>query len=69
MKVNVILKNGIEKTLDDVRVIKPLVNENKIIIVYKDICKFQYIDDKPKLQSVKWYIDKMELKNIKILEV
>ena len=51
MKVKVTLKNGFETTLDDVRTIKPLVNENTIIIVYK----------KPK---VKWYIDKSVLKNI-----
>ena len=56
MKVKVTLKNGIETILNDVRVIKPLVNEPQVIIVYKDVCQFEYIDDKRKLQMIKWYI-------------
>ena len=44
MKVKVTLKNGIETILNDVRVIKPLVNEPQVIIVYKDVCQFEYID-------------------------
>lgn len=69
MKVKVTLKNGIARVFDDVRVIKPLVNEPKVIIVYKDVCQFEFMDDKPKLQQVKWYIEKQELENIEILEI
>lgn len=69
MKVKVTLKNGIARVFDDVRVIKPLVNEPKVIIVYKEVCQFEFMDDKPKLQQVKWYIDNMVLKKIEILEI
>lgn len=69
MKVKVTLKNGIETILNDVRVIKPLVNESQVIIVYKDVCQFEYIDDKPKLQMIKWYIYKQEIEKIEIIEL
>ena len=69
MKVKVTLKNGIDRVFDGVRMIKPLVNENKIIIEYKEVCQFEYLDDKPKLQKVKWYIEKLELENIEIIEI
>ena len=69
MKVKIKFENGNVITLDDVRMIKPLVNENEIIIEYKEVCAFQFIDDKPKLQRVKWYIEKQELKSIEITEL
>jgi hypothetical protein len=69
MKVIISLKNGRKSKLDDVRMIKPLVNEHKIIVEYKQVCSFEFIDDKPKLQKVKWYIDKQELENIEIIEL
>lgn len=69
MKVEVTFKNGLKRKYDDVRMIKPLVNENAIIIEYKEVCAFQFIDDKPKLQSVKYCIEKQELIRIGIIEL
>lgn len=69
MKVVVTHKSGIREILDDVKMIKTLTTRNEIIIENKQICQFQFIDKKPKLQKVKTYINKYEIEKIEILEV
>ena len=49
--------------------IKPLVNDNEIIIENKEVCAFQFIDKKSKLQKVKTNINKYEIENIEITEL
>lgn len=69
MKVKIEYKNGDVITFDDVRMIKTLVNDNEIIIENKEVCAFQFIDKKPKLQKVKTSINKYEIENIEITEL
>lgn len=69
MKVKIKYKNGNVITFDDVRMIKPLVNDNEIIIENKEVCAFQFIDKKSKLQKVKTNINKYEIENIEITEL
>ena len=69
MKVVVTHKSGIREILDDVRMIKPLVTRNEIIIENKQICQFQFVDDKPKNQKVQHCLDKSTIEKIEILDV
>ena len=69
MKVVVTYKNGIREILDDVRIIKTLTTRNEIIIENKQICQFQFIDDKPRNQKVQHCLDKSTIEKIEILEV
>ena len=69
MKVKITLNNGNKINYDDVTTIKTLANDNKIVIENKEVCQFQFIDTKPKLQKVKTYINKYEIEKIEILEV
>ena len=69
MKVKIKLKNGTRKKYDDVKMIKELSNNNEIVIANKEVCAFQFMDNKPRLQIVKTCINKYEIKNIKISEL
>lgn len=69
MKVVVTHKSGIREILDDVRMIKTLTTRNEIIIENKQVCQFQFIDDKPKKQKVQHCLDKSTIEKIEILEV
>lgn len=69
MKVKITLNNGNKINYNDVTTIKTLANDNKIVIENKEVCQFQFIDKKPKLQKVKTYINKYEIEKIEILEV
>lgn len=69
MKVAVTYKSGIRQIIDNVKMIKPLVTRNEIIIENKQVCQFQFIDDKPRNQKVQHCFDKYLIEKIEILEV
>lgn len=69
MKVAVTYKSGIRQIIDNVKMIKPLVTRNEIIIENKQLCQFEFIDDKPKKQKVQHCLDKSTIEKIEILEV
>lgn len=67
MKVRINLQNGYNVEYDDVREIRSLVNTYQTKITYRDTVAFEY--EEPKLQTLIWYIENYDIKNIEILEL